>query len=178
MRALRAERGITLAELGSMVGLSASYLSQIERNKTKPSLTALSSIAETFGVELRSFFEHSTPVWQMVRKGRGEEVADRKAKVTFQRLALAGVGGKIEPYEVTCWPAMKIERDTHSGEEFVFILKGQLEVSVREEVFTLKAGDSIHYQGSQPHAWWNESGKDCMLIWAVSPPFLPSGGRT
>ncbi|MFQ5885882.1 MAG: cupin domain-containing protein [Anaerolineae bacterium] len=52
--------------------------------------------------------------------------------------------------------------------EFVFILKGQLEIRVREEVFTLKAGDSIHYQGSHPHAWRNESGKECMLIWALS----------
>lgn len=43
-----------------------------------------------------------------------------------------------------------------------------------EEVFTLKAGDSIHYQGSHPHAWRNESGKECLLIWALSPFVLPS----
>ena len=71
LRALRTELGITLAQLGRMVGLSASYLSQIERNKTKPSLATLSSIAETLGVELSSFFEHSTPVGEVVRKGRG-----------------------------------------------------------------------------------------------------------
>jgi len=173
LRALRTELGITLAQLGRMVGLSASYLSQIERNKTKPSLATLSSIAETLGVELSSFFEHSTPVWQVVRKGRGEQVADRRATVTFELLSSGGVRGKIEPHRVTCWPAMRIERDTHPGEEFVFILKGQLEVGVGEEVFSLKAGDSIHYQGNQPHAWRNESGKECMLIWALSTP-LPT----
>jgi len=113
---------------------------------------------------LSSFFEHSTPVWQVVRKGRGEDVADRRAKVTFELLSSGGGRGKIEPYRVTCWPAMRIERDTHPGEEFVFIFKGQLEVKVGEEAFTLKAGDSIHYQGSQPHAWRNESRKECMLM--------------
>ena len=174
LRALRTELGITLAQLGGMVGLSASYLSQIERNKTKPSLATLSSIAETLGVELSSFFEHSTPVWQVVRKGRGEEVADRRAKVTFELLSSGGVRGRIEPYRVTCWPAMRIEGDTHPGEEFVFIFKGQLEVRVGEESLTLKAGDSIHYQGSQPHAWRNESGKECMLMWALSTPLLTS----
>ncbi len=176
LRALRTELGITLAQLGTMVGLSASYLSQIERNKTKPSLASLSSIAQILGVELSYFFEHPAPVWQVVRKGQGEEVADRQAKATLELLSSGGVGGKIEPYRVTCWPAMRIERDTHPGEEFILILKGQLEVRVGEEVFTLKAGDSIHYQGSQPHAWRNESGKECLLIWALSPALLPSRG--
>jgi len=176
LRALRTERGITLAQLGSMVGLSASYLSQIERNKIKPSLATLSSIAKTLGVELRYFFEHSTPAWQVVRKGQGEKVADRRAKVIFELLSAGGLEGKIEPHRVTCQPGMRAERDTHPGEEFVFILKGQLQIRVGEEVFTLKAGDSIHYQGSHPHAWRNESGKECMLIWALSPSFLPSRG--
>lgn len=53
-------------------------------------------------------------------------------------------------------------------------MKGQLQIGVGEEVFTLKAGDSIHHQGSHPHAWRNESGKECMLIWALSPFVLPS----
>lgn len=174
LRALRTELGITLAQLGKMVSLSPSYLSQIERNRTKPSLATLSSIAKTLGVELSCFFEHSIPVWQVVRKGRAEEVADSRAKATFELLSSGGVRGKIEPYRVTCWPAMRTKSDTHPGEEFVFILNGQLEIAVAEEVFTLEDGDSIHYQGSQPHAWRNESGKECTLIWALSAPIVAS----
>lgn len=174
LKALRTERGITLAQLGNMVGLSASYLSQIERNKTRPSLATLSSMAKTLGVELRYFFEHSTPAWQVVRKGRGQKVAERSAKVTFEFLSAGGVEGKIGPHRVACQSGMRIERDTHPGEEFVFILKGQLEIRVGEEVFTLKTGDSIHYQSNQPHAWRNESEKECTLIWALSSSFLPS----
>ena len=179
LRALRTQHGITLAQLGSMVGLSASYLSQIERSKARPSLATLSSVAETLGVELRSFFEHSTPVWKVVRKGRGEGFGHRSAKITFELLSSGGVGGKFEPYRVTCWPAMEIDADAHRGEEFVFILEGQIEIGVGEEIFKLKEGDSIHYQGSQPHAWHNESEKECTLIWALSPPFVPpnSGGE-
>lgn len=71
---------------------------------------------------------------------------------------------------------MRAERDTHPGEEFVFILKGQLGIRVGEQVFTLKAGDSIHCQCSHPHAWRNESAKECLVIWALSPPLLPSRG--
>ncbi|MCJ7620375.1 MAG: XRE family transcriptional regulator [Anaerolineae bacterium] len=176
LKALRTEQGITLARLGGMVGLSASYLSQIERNKAQPSLATLSSVAGTLGVELRSFFEHPAPVWKVVRKGRGEEFADRNSEVAFDLLSSEAVRGKFQPYRVTCRPGMEIDTCAHPGEEFVFILEAQLEVCVGEEAFTLKEGDSIHYQGSQAHGWRNELPKECVLIWALSPPFVPSGG--
>jgi transcriptional regulator with XRE-family HTH domain len=176
LKALRTEQGITLAQLGGMVGLSVSYLSQIERNKAQPSLATLSSVAETLGVELRSFFAHPAPVWKVVRKGRGQEFADRSSKVAFELLSSGGIRGKFEPFRVACGPGMEIDTCAHPGEEFVFILEGQLEVSVGEEAFTLKEGDSIHYQGSQAHTWRNDSPKECVLVWAVSPPFVPSGG--
>ena len=176
LKALRSEQGITLAQLGGKVGLSASYLSQIERNKAQPSLATLSSVAETLGVELRSFFEHPAPVWKVVRKGRGERFADRNCGVAFELLTSQGVRGKFQPYRVTCGPGMEIDTCAHPGEEFVFILDGRLVVSVGEEAFALKEGDSIHYQGSQAHAWRNDSRRECVLIWALSPPFVPPGG--
>jgi len=177
LRAFRTEQGITLAQLGRMVGLSASYLSQIERNKAKPSLTTLHSVAETLGVELRSFFEHPSPVWHVVTEGRREDFRDEKDDVTYEVLSSGAVRGKFEPCRVTCWPGMRTEEETHPGEEFVFIAEGQLEIRVGEEVWRLNAGDSIHYQGSQPHSWHNKSGQLCTLIWAVSPPFFTSRER-
>ena len=174
LKALRTEQGITLAQLGDVVGLSASYLSQIERNKAKPSLSTLSSIAETLGVELRSFFEYPAPVWEVVRKGRGDGFGDGSTKVTFEILSSEAVKGRFEPYRVICWPDMEIDAGPHSGEEFVFILEAQLEVGVGEEVFILREGDSIHYQGGQPHTWRNASGRECTLIWALSPSLVPS----
>jgi quercetin dioxygenase-like cupin family protein/DNA-binding phage protein len=176
LKALRTEHGVTLAQLGSMVGLSASYLSQIERNKAQPSLTTLSSVADKLGVEMRFFFEGSTPVWQVVRNGTGKEFSDETGKATFEILSSGAVRGKFEPYRITCQPSTTIDEDTHPGEELIFILEGQLEVSVGEEVFPLTQGDSIHYQGSQPHAWRNVSGRECCLLWALSPPVVPSRG--
>jgi transcriptional regulator with XRE-family HTH domain len=174
LKALRSEQGITLAQLGGMVGLSASYLSQIERNKAQPSLATLSSVAETLGVELRSFFEHPASVWKVVRKGRGERFANRNREVSFELLSSRSVRGKFQPYRVTCGPGMEIDTCAHPGEEFIFILEGQLGVSVGGEAFTLGEGDSIHYQGSQAHGWRNDLSEECVLIWALSPPFVPS----
>jgi quercetin dioxygenase-like cupin family protein len=172
LRALRAEQGITLAQLGQMVGLSPSYLSQIERDKASPSLVTLSSIAETLGVELRSFFEHPSPTWQVVRQGDGEKLSAGQTGAVFEVLSSSAVRGKIEPCKVTFHPAMMTERESHPGEEFIFVLDGQLEIGVGEESFMLKRGDSIHYRASQPHYWRNSGTEQCSVVWAVSPPFV------
>ncbi len=177
LRALRTEQGITLAQLGSMVGLSASYLSQIERNKAKPSLTTLNSVAETLGVELRSFFEHPSPVWHVARGGHRQDFRDETNEVTYETLSSGAVRGRFEPCRATCSPGLRTEEKTHPGEEFVFVTKGRLEIRVGGEAWTLSAGDSIHYQGSQPHSWHNRSGQQCTLIWAVSPPYFASRER-
>jgi transcriptional regulator with XRE-family HTH domain len=177
LRALRTEQGITLAQLGRMVGLSASYLSQIERNKAKPSLTTLHSVAEILGVELRSFFEHPSPVWHVAREDHRQGIGGEKDEATYEILSSGAVRGRFEPCRVTCSPGMRTEEETHPGEEFVFVTKGWLEIRVGEEVWTLSAGDSIHYQGSQPHSWHNKSGQQCTLIWAVSPPYFASRER-
>ncbi|MGA9347570.1 MAG: cupin domain-containing protein [Anaerolineae bacterium] len=55
-----------------------------------------------------------------------------------------------------------------------FVIQGQLTVTVGEETFVLKAGDSIHYEMLQPHSWRNEGDEEGIAIWAVSPP-IPDG---
>ena len=59
---------------------------------------------------------------------------------------------------------------TYPGEEFCFVLKGQLTVTLGEAPFVLRAGDSIHYQRLQPHSWKNDGDEECIALWAVSPP--------
>jgi transcriptional regulator with XRE-family HTH domain len=78
---------------------------------------------------------------------------------------------EIHPYRVVLQPGASRGRPpTYPGEEFGFVLKGQLTVTVGKETFVLHAGDSIHYQTLQPHSWRNEGNKECVVIWAASPP--------
>jgi transcriptional regulator with XRE-family HTH domain len=170
LRELRNERGLTLVQLGQRVDLSASYLSQIERGETTPSLSRLTAIAKALDVEVRYFFEEdvSSPCVVKLNQGRRlEGVAD----VIVELLSADPSGKKIQPYRLVCQPgASRDQPPTHPGEEFGFVLKGQLTVTVGEETFVLKAGDSIHYETLQPHSWRNEGEEKCIAVWAVSPP--------
>jgi transcriptional regulator with XRE-family HTH domain len=170
LRAVRKEQGLTLIQLGQQVGLSASYLSQIERGVTMPSLSRLTAIASALDVEVRYFFEEDGTAPCVVRLDRGKRLGNT-ADVLVELLSADPSDKKIQPYRLVCQPgASRDQPPTHTGEEFGFILKGQLVVTVGEETFVLEAGDSIHYQTLEPHSWRNEADEECIAIWAVSPP--------
>jgi transcriptional regulator with XRE-family HTH domain len=170
LRALRKEQRLTLTQLGQQVGLSASYLSQIERSVTMPSLARLTAIASALDVEVRYFFEDAASSPCVVRLNQGKKL-DSTADVLVELLSADPSNKKIQPYRIVCQPgASRDQLPTHPGEEFGFVLKGQLTVTVSEEAFVLEVGDSIHYQTLQPHSWRNGGEEECIAIWAVSPP--------
>ena len=170
LRALRKERGLTLVQLGQQVGLSASYLSQIERSVTMPSLARLTTIASALDVEVRYFFEDDVSSPCVVKLNHGKRLSGT-ADAILELLSADPSGKKIQPYRLVCQPgASRDQPPTYPGEKFGFVLKGRLTVTVGEETFVLEAGDSIHYQTLQPHSWRNEGDEECIAIWAVSPP--------
>jgi transcriptional regulator with XRE-family HTH domain len=170
LRALRNEWGLTLAQLGKQVGLSASYLSQIERGVAMPSLSRLTTIASALDVEMGYFFEDDVPSPCVVRLNQGKRLGDT-TDIILELLSADPSDKEIQPYRVVYQPgASRDQPPTYPGEEFGFVLKGQLTVAVGAETFVLEAGDSIHYQTLQPRSWRNDGDEECIAIWAVSPP--------
>jgi transcriptional regulator with XRE-family HTH domain len=171
IKLLRTERGMTLAELGAQVNLSTSYLSQIERDRTTPSLATLTSIAKALDVRLRYFFETEADTAVIIRADVQPSAEPIASPIHRQRLTPEKGDNKIETYQVTfssrtlLTPLMP-----HPGEEFCFVLSGTLTMTIGDERYALAAGDSIHYDAQQPHAWGNESAEPCNVIWSHSMP--------
>ncbi len=167
---LRTERGLTQAQLGQQAGLSASYLSQIERGVTTPSLTSLAALARALGVDVGLFFEEDVSSPCVVRASQGRKLAG-SAGTAVELLSVDLAGKRIVPYRMVCQPGASGDRGpVYPGEECCFILKGQLTLTVGDESFVLEAGDSAHYQTHQPHSWRNTGDEECAAIWAISPP--------
>ena len=170
LKALRSERGLTLAQLGQQVGLSASYLSQLERSVTMPSLPRLTAIARALDAQVRYFFEDNASPACVVRLNEGKKLGD-SAETIVELLSADLSNRKIQPCRLVCQPgASRDQLPTYPGEECIFVLKGQLTVTTGEETFVLKVGDSIHYRKIQPHSWRNDGDDECIALWAVSPP--------
>lgn len=160
LRELREGRGISMRTLATKSGLSANALSMIERGKTSPSVSTLYKLSDALGVAITAFFGPESDKKQMIFLK-----ADERTRMSFSRGVFEGLGGdqfagNVAPFMLT------LESGTssgphdmvHTGHEFVFCLRGQLEYQVEREVFQLSAGDSLLFASQLKHRWKN-SGK-------------------
>lgn len=133
----------------------------LERGELVPSLTPLLQIARALGVRLGSFLDDQTGYPVVVTKA--EEVAETsrfvgsnlgggKAELNFHSLAANKNDRHMEPFLIDVKPHDgNTVLSTHEGEEFIYVLDGEIEVSYGKDTYRLSAGDSIYYDSIVPH---------------------------
>jgi len=164
---------MTLAELGDKAKLSTSYLSQVERDKTTPSLSTLADIAAALDARLRYFFETEAELAYVVRADCARGGLAPEDQVACLSLTPEIGNCKLEMYRVTLQPHSTSEPlPTLAAEEFVFVVAGELTVRAGGESFMLTPGDSIHYDAKQPHYWSNDGDEPCSVIWSRATAWL------
>jgi transcriptional regulator with XRE-family HTH domain len=166
IRKLRQERRLTLQDLADLTGLSKPLLSQIENDQVTPPLATLLKIAKGLKVGLHFFFEDEGDRRKYVLV-RGEEGGLRRRRpksdategYLYRSLAPGIRTRQIEPFLVEF--ELKEWDDgcffNHEGEEFLYILEGELEFHYGEEIMRLQPGDSIFYDSAIPHGYLSVS---------------------
>ncbi len=157
LRQLREERNMSMRSLATASGLSANALSMIERGKTSPSVSTLYKLADALGVPVTTFFG-TQPSKQQVIFTHAEE----RPRVPFARGVWEGLGGeqfagRVEPFMLTLESGVSSGPSSmaHSGHEFVFCLRGQLEYLVERGIYLLGPGDSLLFAAHLNHRWRN-----------------------
>lgn len=160
LRELREARNISMRALATKSGLSANALSMIERGKASPSVSTLYKLADALGISITAFFGSHTEKKQVVLIK-----SDERARVSFTRGVFEGLGGeqfvgRVEPFLLTLESnANSGPRNiTHTGHEFVFCLRGELEYQVERQIYQLSAGDSLLFAAHLKHRWKNIGG--------------------
>jgi transcriptional regulator with XRE-family HTH domain len=145
LRELREGRGISMRQLATQSGLSANALSMIERGKTSPSVSTLYKLADALGVSITAFFGEESEKKQIVFLKSDERTRMSFTRGVFEALGGENFSGRVEPFMLTmesgatCGPHDIV----HSGHEFVFCLRGQLDYYVEKELFHLEAGTAF-----------------------------------
>ena len=167
---LRAHRGLTLEKLANRAGLTASFISQLERNIVFPSIPSLTSIAAALGVRADFFFkETEVPKGKVVKKEKRERFILEDAGADVEVLSEGSLGVKMQPLIFT----LKVgghtggQLNSHEGEEFGMVLKGRIELSVGEDKYTMEEGDSVSFNSFQPHKFVNVGGKEAVVLWVI-----------
>ena len=159
LRQLREARGISMRTLATKSGLSANALSMIERGKTSPSVSTLYKLADALGVSITAFFGAETEKKQIVYLKSDERTRMSFTRGVFEALGGEQFSGRVEPFMLTLESGASsgAHNIVHTGHEFVFCLRGQLEYYVEKEVFLLSAGDSLLFASKLQHRWKNPS---------------------
>lgn len=161
IREIREEKGYSLEDLSRITGMSPSVLSQIENHMSSPSLGVLIKLSKALEVPLGRFLgEEREEPFTIVRKDERKPAArfGTKAGVRYgyyyESLGHGMKDRHMEPFLVTLEkvddPSL-LQPSTHEGEEFIFVLEGEVEVELAGHRDILQAGDAIYYHSKLPH---------------------------
>jgi transcriptional regulator with XRE-family HTH domain len=169
IRELRKRKGFTLQELSELVGLSVSYLSQIENGQVNLNINNLESIGRALETPLIRFFTADnngeiSVVRRMQRRwfNLGENAAESP---------LVTAKSNIEIFVIRLEPASDTAQESvHQGEEFSYIIRGNVRVILGGvDIYDLQEGDVIYYKSDIPHRWQNIGNAAAEVLVANSP---------
>lgn len=170
---LRKERRLTLKELSTATGLSVSFLSQVERGTTSLAITSLKKIADALEVPMVYFFEDDSELNYAVYKKEQKPFRIGSSDSTLIRLSSHFPDRKVDAFIVALDPKHKDpELVQHPGEEFYYVLEGEVLIYINEKKYLLKKGDAIHFPSTIPHKWENPLDYETILISSVTPAIL------
>jgi transcriptional regulator with XRE-family HTH domain len=152
IRKIRESRGHSLRVLAEHSGLSMNAISRIERGENSPTVSSLHMLARALKVPIAAFFRSE--------EDEITDFVDRKNRLRYkdngvimESLGTGLLDQQMEPFLITLdnRGTSQINSVIHSGEEFVYCLKGEVEYCVGKRLYQLKPGDSLLFKATQPH---------------------------
>jgi DNA-binding transcriptional MerR regulator/quercetin dioxygenase-like cupin family protein len=169
LRKLRQRSGLGIAMAAKMASISTGFLSAVERSHANASVATLQRLAKAYGTTVMELFNLPRQSSRLVRP-RDRRVLHTPAGVTMELLStgttmlesmlfrVAPGGGSDGAY-------------SHQGEEFIYMLKGTLELWLDElQCYKLQEGDSFWFESALGHRWFNPGREEAVLLWINTPP--------
>lgn len=170
LKDIRKEKNITLQELAESAGVTKGMLSQVENNRTIPSLTVFLNIIKSLHIDINDFFTD-------FNTGQTSKVIFKKAAQyqSFEKENTVGfhyhriLSTTVDEYHIdfvllTLKPNAQRASVQTDAYEFKYVLKGKVEYTIGEEVFVMDAGDSIYFDATEPHNPRNIGDTEAQLL--------------
>ena len=170
IRELRILNGLTQEELADRSELSKGFISQLENDVTSPSIATLEDILQCLGMTISEFFSRDAEPPQTVfgEEDYFEKKDDELGNATTWIIPNAQKN-IMEPIRLS----LKAEGSTypdnpHEGEEFGYVLKGEIVIELGKERYKAKAGESFYYTPDRKHYITSKKGAE--ILWVSAPP--------
>lgn len=176
IKELRLRNQFTLQDVSDRTGLSAGFLSQLERGLTSVAVDSLAKIAKALNVELTYFFQKPQNRQQVVVRGYDQKIFSIENNRYIHFLLSENLGDKqLVPRIIEILPCDETEELApyqHEGEEFVYVLEGVLTLKVDDKVMELYPGDSAHYLSTRVHNWTNYTNRKVRILAVHTPNYI------
>ena len=168
LRQLRERRRLSLAQVAHAVGISVGFLSALERSQMSGSVGTLRKLARFYKTNILEFFDASGSSSPQVRPTE-RKILEAGEGVRMELLAWGDT--VMEPHLFRIAPdAGSGDSYAHEGEEFIYVLRGELAIAVDEQEYRLKPGDSFYFESTTAHRWKNPGKKETCVLWVNTPP--------
>lgn len=169
IKELRIAKGLTQEELADRAELSKGFISQLERDLTSPSIATLEDILICLGASLSEFFHEEKEEPVVFGFDDYFEKVDPKLANKIEWIVPNAQKNMMEPVRLTLEPGGSTYQDMpHEGEEFGYVISGEVTVHISGKSYTAKAGESFYYVPEKRH--YLTSRKGAKLIWVSTPP--------
>ncbi len=166
---MRLEKDMDMETLANETGLAIGTLEKIESGDSMPSVGALLQISRALEVDSGFFLEKET---KTTKKGLAKAYSERTSHYAYTTLSKGARHKLMKAFKIEI-PSRQ-EHDgvsyQHEGEEFVYVLSGQVELTVGEHVNTLEEGDSLHFNSGLRHLLKNPGQETALLLVVVYTP--------
>lgn len=173
IKTLRLEKNLTINDISQRTDLTKSLISQIENGKSLPSLKSLLAITQALETTVGYLFSSDDDTSESVVRAADRKVISTQNGVTLFLLTPNLRNRSVEFLSVIYEKGSSSGiLHSHTGEEYGIVLKGRLEILIKDERFTLDEGDSIVINSEIPHQITNVYDGRTEVIWANTPPSL------
>ena len=172
IRALRQARRLTLRDVAERSGVTESFLSQVERDVTSPSIATVQRIARALDLSIAQLFAEEPQTGRVVRREARRRVEYQGLKAVDEFLT-SNMAGRLQVILSTIEPGggTGAEPYTHdSDEEVVVVLAGVLDLWVGDEHYVLREGDAITFPSRLPHWNVNHGDRPASVLFCLTPP--------
>ena len=183
IKGIRESKNLTIEEISERSGLSVEQINSIENDQNLPSLGPLIKVARALGVRLGTFMDDNDALGPVVTRAKDREAdssisfsngaADARKHMEYHPLAQQKAGRHMEPFIIDINPSDNLDYklSQHEGEEFIYVMEGELEVDYGKEKYSLLPGDSIYYDSIVKHHVHSAPGKSAKILALVYIPF-------
>lgn len=171
IKELRLRKQLTQEELADRAELSKGFISQIENDLTSPSIASLVDILLCLGSDLKEFFSDSEDKQVVFKEEDYFLKEDSQLKSQIEWVIPNAQKNAMEPIRMTIMPGgTSLLDQPHEGEEFGFVISGEIEVRHGKETYKAIRGESFYFIADKPHFIKNIGPVEAVIIWVSTPP--------